>query len=536
MSDPLSDATWLSVLPPLLAIGLALISRQVILSLLLGVWIGCLVIADGNPLVAFQRLGDTYLVDALADRSHAAILIFSTTLGGMVGVLTRSGAMEGVVRLLSRRVRNRRGGQVATAALGLAVFFDDYANTLLVGNTMRPLSDRLGLSREKLAYLVDSTAAPVTTIAVISTWVGFEVGLIQDALEQMSGGGSGYVFFLRSLPYNFYPILTLVMVFTVAASGRDFGAMARAEGRAAGGELLRPGAMSAGAGSDLASRSQETEPASPWLAAAPILTVVGVTLLGLWWHGRSELIAQGQPAAGLRDILNAADSLAVLMWACLAGALLAIGLAVGARRLDVRGAVDAWLDGARAMLIAMVILILAWSLGAVCETLGTGPWLVDASRGVLSPHLLPTISFLLAAGVSFSTGTSWGTMAILIPIMLPLAGALSADAGVGEALRDAVTLASTSAVLAGAVFGDHCSPISDTTILSSMAAGSDHVDHVRTQLPYAMSAGGAAILVGYLPAGWGVSPWLSLAVGAGLLVGLVMWRGRRAPPVLERRT
>lgn len=531
----MNDATWLSLLPPLLAIGLALVTRQVILSLLLGVWIGCLVLADGNPLVAFQRLGDTYLVDALADRSHAAILLFSTTLGGMVGVLSRSGAMEGVVNRLSRRVRNRRGGQTATALMGLAIFFDDYANTLLVGNTMRPLTDRLGISREKLAYLVDSTAAPVTTLAVISTWVGFEVGLIQDALTRLDGSTSGYVFFLRSLPYNFYPILTLVMVFLVATTGRDFGAMAKAEGRAAGGELLRPGARPAGDDSDLACRCGDISPASPWLAAAPILTVVVVTLAGLWWHGRTCLLERGLPATGLRDILNAADSMSVLMWSCLAGALLAIALVVGARRLDLRGAVDAWLDGAKAMLIAMVILILAWSLGSVCENLGTGSWLVEASRGVLSPRLLPSLSFLLAAAMSFSTGTSWGTMAILIPIMLPLSGALGADAGIGAALRESVALASTSAVLAGAVFGDHCSPISDTTILSSMASGSDHVDHVRTQLPYALCAASAALLIGYLPAGWGVSPWLSLAAGTLLMVGLVLGRGRRAPPVLEQR-
>ena len=528
----MSDPGWLCLLPPLLAIGLALLTRQVILSLLLGVWTGCLVLAGGHPVAAFQRLGDTYLVDALADRDHAAILLFSTMLGGMVGVLTRNGSMAGVVQRLSRRVRNRRGGQTATAAMGLAVFFDDYANTLLVGNTMRPLTDRLAISREKLAYLVDSTAAPVTTLAVISTWVGFEVGLIQDQLAAV-GGGSAYVFFLRSLPYNFYPILTLVMVFAVALSGRDFGPMARAEGRAAGGEVLRPGARPAGGPADRDDRSAESEPASSWLAILPIVTVVGVTLLGLWSDGRSALLVEGRPADSLRDILGAADSLSVLMWASLAGALLAIALTAGSRRLDLRGAVDAWLDGARAMLIAMVILIMAWSLGAVCEALGTGPWLVEAGRGVLSPRLLPTLSFLLAAAVSFSTGTSWGTMAILIPIMLPLAGAFTLDAGLDPAHRDGIILAATSAVLAGAVFGDHCSPISDTTILSSMASGSDHVDHVRTQLPYALCAAAAAVTVGYLPAGWGVSPGWSIGGGALALIALVLKLGRRAPPVLD---
>ncbi|MBC8425564.1 Na+/H+ antiporter NhaC family protein [bacterium] len=523
------DAGWLSVLPPLLAIGLALITRQVMLSLLLGVWVGAMILVGGNPLSAVLRVGDTYLVDALADRSHAAIILFSTLLFGMVGVLSRNGSMQGVVDVLSRRVRTRRGGQTATATLGLAIFFDDYANTLLVGNTMRPLTDRLSISREKLAYLVDSTAAPVTTVAVISTWVGFEVGLIQDSLP---AGESGYLFFLRSLPYNFYPLLTLAMVFLVAVTGRDFGPMAKAEGRAAGGQLLRRGARPAADPKGLAPDTAAAGSASPWLAVIPILTVVLLTVCGLWWHGRQELLVQGAAADSLREILKAADSLSVLMWSSLGGTLMAIGLSIGARRLDLQGSIDAWIEGARAMLIAMVILVLAWSLSAVCDELGTGPWLVEASRDVLSPHFLPALAFLLAAAVSFSTGTSWGTMAILIPIILPLAAALPVGDGVSAQLREVIALASTSSVLAGAVFGDHCSPISDTTILSSMASGSDHMDHVRTQLPYALVAGGVAVCVGYLPAGFGLSPWISLLCGALLLAALVRWRGRRAPPVL----
>ena len=187
---------------------------------------------------------------------------------------------------------------------------------------------------------------------------------------------------------------------------------------------------------------------------------------------------------------------------------------------------DAWLDGARAMLIAMVILILAWSLGGVCEALGTGPWLVEACRGWMSANLLPATTFLLAAAVSFATGTSWGTMAILIPIVLPLAVALPESGGVSADLAGRIALASTSAVLAGAVFGDHCSPISDTTILSSMAAGSDHVDHVRTQFPYAATVGVTALAVGYVPVGYGLSPWLALPLGVALLSVLLRWLGR----------
>ena len=525
----IQDVGWLSLLPPLLAIGLALVARQVILALLLGVWFGALVLTGWNPLAALMLVADDLLVTALADRSHAAIILFSLTLGGMVGILARSGASEGVVNALAKRVTNRRRGQLATTLMGTAIFFDDYANSLLVGNTMRPLTDTLRISREKLAYIVDSTAAPIATVAVVSTWVGFEIGLIQDAMARVQSGGSAYLFFLSSLPYNFYPFLTLFFAYMIGATGRDFGAMRRAETRAyRTGELLRPGAQPATDTSELASVTSDQGPASPWLAALPILSVILITIVGLWWNGRASLIAAGTSGFGLRDVLNAADSMSVLMWASLGGALIAGVLVYGARRLDLRATVDAWLDGAKAMLIAMVILVLAWSLGDVCHRLGTGPWLVEVSRGVLSPHLLPAITFLLASLVSFSTGTSWGTMAILIPIIYPLAAALAAAGDPSAVDGASVVMASTSAVLAGAVFGDHCSPISDTTILSSMASGSDHVDHVRTQLPYAMSVSAVAVVFGYLPAGFGVSPWISLAAGVAVLSIVLRVFGVRA--------
>lgn len=525
-SDPVAAAGWLSLLPPLIAIGLALLTRQVILSLVLGVWVGLTILSGGDPLAAFRTFADTTLVDAVADRSHAAILLFSLCLGGMVGIMARSGAADGVARLLATRIRGRRGVQTATAGLGLAIFFDDYANTLLVGNTMRPLTDRLRVSREKLAWLVDSTAAPVATLAVISTWIGFEVGLIQDALTRLGLEGSGYVFFLQALPYNFYPALTLVFVFLVCGTGRDFGPMARAERRAREtGQLVAPGAQPVSAAESLF--DPDAPPASPWLAAVPILFVIGVTVGGLWWNGREALQAQGAADLGLRAVFNAADSLAVLMWASVGGSLLAGVLSAARSELSISDTAAAWVDGVRAMAIAMVILVLAWSLGGVCEELGTGPWLVDAVSGSLSARILPVTVFLLASLVSFATGTSWGTMAILIPIVFPLGTALPEAAGLGAEAARGILLASVSSVLAGAVFGDHCSPISDTTIMSSMASGSDHVDHVRTQMPYAASVAGVAVAVGYLPAGWGVDPWLSQGLGAVLLALLVRLLGRR---------
>lgn len=531
---------WVAVLPPILAIALALVTRQVLVSLVLGSWIGCLMLEGWNPFAALLRFGDRFLVDALAQPDHASIVLFTTILGGMVGVMARGGLTEGVVHALRRRVGGRRGGQLATAAMGTAIFFDDYANTLLVGTTMRPFTDRLRISREKLAYLVDSTAAPVATVAVISTWVGFEVGLIQDALEGLQRSDGAYEFFLKSLPYSFYPWLTLVCVYALAGTGRDFGPMLRAERRAVTtGAVLRPGSRPASetlgdGGRPPANVGDEdvSEPVNPVMGLLPIVTVILTTAFGLWFDGRRAALAAGADPSNLREVLGRADSFAVLMWAALTGTVVAVVVVVGLRRLDLRSSVDGFVDGCRAMLIAVTILLLAWSLSAVCEELQTAPYLVELCRGALSARLLPAITFVLAAAVSFATGTSWGTMAILMPLVFPLGALLPGLEGLSDATATGIHLASTSAVLAGAVFGDHCSPISDTTIMSSLATGSDHVDHVRTQLPYALTVGAIALVCGYLPIGWGLSPWFALLFGFGLL-GAVVWLV--AKPVSDRR-
>ena len=529
-ADAPKEFGWLSIVPPVLAIGMALITRQVVVALLLGVYCGSLIIT-GNPGTAFLRVGDTYLVGALADDSHAAILMFSSILGGMVGVLSRSGATEGIVHWLTTRVSGRRGGQASTAIMGTVIFFDDYANTLLVGNTMRPWTDRLKISREKLAYLVDSTAAPVTTVAVISTWVGFEVGLIQEAMYRLGHGGHAYTFFLQSIPYSYYPLLTLLFVYLVAFTGRDFGPMRKAELRAFHkGQVLRPGARPA---SDVPLPDDELvpgyggDPAHPMMAGIPILSVILTTALGIYFNGRQAAQAAGTASPSLRDILNSADSFAVLTWAALIGALLAIGLVVGSGRLSLSDALDGFIDGVKAMVIAVTILLLAWSLGAICDSLGTANYLVGVSQQILSARLLPLVVFVLAAAVSFATGTSWGTMAILMPLVYPLGHALPLEAGLSATTALHIHLAAVSAVLAGAVFGDHCSPISDTTILSSLACGSDHVDHVKTQMPYALTVAGISAVCGYLPVGFGVSPWLSLALGVGAVVLVVLRVGKR---------
>ena len=447
----------------------------------------------------------------------------------------KGGATAGIVHWLSGHVGGRRGGQTATAGLGTLIFFDDYANTLLVGATMRPLTDRLRISREKLSYLVDSTAAPVATVAVISTWVGFEVGLIQDAMARLGGGEAAYSFFLRSIPYGFYPLLTLVFIYGISLSGRDYGPMLKAERRAMDlGQVLRPGAQPA---SDLGEMDGQGDgdgpPPHPLLAGAPIAVVILTTAVGLYLGGRKAALAAGIAAPTMRQVLDNADSFAVLTWASRAGAVLAVVLVVASRRLSLAATMEGFMAGAKAMLIAVSILVLAWSISAVCAELGTAEFLVGVAHNVLSARLLPAVVFVLAAAVSFATGTSWGTMAILMPLVYPLGVELPEAAGLSAEVAQRIHLAAVSAVLAGAVFGDHCSPISDTTILSSLATGSDHVDHVQTQMPYALTVAGVAVATGYLPVGWGMSPWISLALGA-VILGIVLMRfGQRvvAPDV-----
>lgn len=538
--DRLLMPGWISILPPLVAIGLALLVREVIASLFVGVWLGAFFLAGYNPFTAILLTVERFARSALADPDHAAIVIFSMLLGGMVGVLTRMGATRAIVTSLEGVATSRRRAQFATWLGGLAICFDDYANTLIVGNTMRPLTDRLRISREKLAYIVDSTAAPVAAVFFVSTWVGFEISLIGDGLKLAAAQHSGdaslahellveaspFAVFLHSIPYLFYPLLAIFTVALVILTGRDFGPMLRAERRAAsGGGLLAPGAQPV---ADL-DRELEEAPAGTrarwWQAALPVLTVVGTVVGGLLVTGRHAL-PPGQPPT-LSNLVGAADPFRSLLWGALLGCLVAITLAVGARILSLREATRAWMGGLKAMLLAIVILVLAWSLGEVTNTLGTAPYIATMLTDRLPAHFLPVAVFLTAAAVSFATGTSWGTMAILFPIVIPLAVAMGGAADFDGGTHYSILLGTISSVMAGSVFGDHCSPISDTTVMSSMASGCDHVDHVRTQLPYAVLVAAVGITVGDIPTAYGFSPWASLLLGAAIILLVLRFVGKR---------
>ncbi len=512
---------WVALLPPLLAIGLALLLRQVVLALLAGVWVGAVVVSDFQPVVALLRVVDRYAVAAVADADHASILVFSLLLGGMIGVVTRSGGGLGLAALVTRMAKSSSRGQLAAWLLGIVVFFDDYANSLLVGSSMRPITDRLRVSREKLAFLVDATAAPVASLALVSSWIGVEVGYIGEQLGERGIDADAYVVFLRTLPYRFYPWLMLFFGLLIALSRRDFGPMLGAELRArTTGRLVAEGSTPA---SDFSDALAEAPP-RPLNAVLPVLTVVLVAIVGMYLDGRASVLAAGEEPT-LRAIFGAASSLKALLWASAFGGAVAVVASLATGALDLEGALGAWLDGLKSMLLACVILTLAWSLGAICREVHTAEVVIASIGGWLRPEWISAVVFVVAALVSFATGTSWGTMAILFPLVVPLADEV--------ARHDMhVMLGAISSILAGSVWGDHCSPISDTTIMSSMASSCDHVDHVRTQLPYALLVGGVSMVFGELATGYGLYPaWVGLLFGALVLAGFVYRFGRKVPQI-----
>jgi Na+/H+ antiporter NhaC len=595
-----------ALLPPLLAIAIALALRRTLLALFVGIYAGAVlgVVERGSSFAAALALGfwdvfAVYFRAELFDTFRAEIIGFIVALIAMIGVITRAGGVQGLVERCMVIVRSVRSALFLTWGMGLLIFFDDYANCMLVGSTMRPLTDRLRISREKLAYIVDSTAAPIAGISLLSTWIAFEVSVFSAQLPQVGISESGYAFFLRALPFRYYCILTLVFVAATIASGRDFGPMARAERRARHEGLL----VAAGSRPAVSDRLSTMQPAPQmrrdWrIAAAPIALTLVMTFARIVTDGGGIALFRQDPSALLtlegfgRVVLAGAGAAPIFFGAC-SGLLLAVYLAgssalragvalgvLGAAGFEIAGnpvtaalspvvgkslaaflgfafvfaamagpvgyAVSRWrraterqylgvaeirnagFGGASALGFAVVLLFEAWMIGAVCRDLATADYLVALLSGWLPPVFLPLLLFAVASAVSFATGSSWSTMSILLPNVVALAASLGEQTQLGVIGMVAISI---GAVLDGAIFGDHCSPISDTTVLSSVASGSDHLDHVRTQAPYAFVTAALAVTCGYLPSvlfAWWSFP-LALACGLALVAALLAGLGRKIP-------
>lgn len=550
--------SWWAVVPPLVAIIMALLIKEVLVALLMGIFIGASTLGFYTGGISgifsgFLAVLDHYILSALNDPDHLSVVLFSLLIGSIVAVISKNGGMKGVVNRIVKYAQTRRSGMFTTYFLGMAIFFDDYANSLVVGNTMRPVTDKLKISREKLAYIVDSTAAPVSAIAFVTTWIGAELGYISSAMDKINANGvvvseGVYSIFVNSLAYSFYPILTLIFIFMLIWSKRDFGPMLKAENKAISGDEAAFGSSASGVDSD------EFEPVTTTKVRAvnavlPVIIIVFGTLAGLVYTGvtswRSEFsvlglaenipffeglaIADPGSVSGVQKIgaiIGAANSYSALLWASMAALFVAVLLTVSQRIMSLKDTMETVVQGIKTMMSAVLILVLAWSLAEVTRDLNTADVIKNAFGTEFSVWLIPAITFLISALIAFSTGSSWSTMAIVYPIMIPTAFAI-AQAGDGiDAM--AILYNTVASVLAGAVLGDHCSPISDTTILSSLATSCDHVQHVKTQIPYALSVGGVALFVGIIPTALGLSPLIAFPLAIGVLWLLIRFVGIKA--------
>ena len=466
----MEDPGLLSIVPPVLAILVALATRQAVLALLAGVVLGELVLAGGQP---FAALAASVSRITGAFSGNAEILLFSTLVGAVLALAGRTGGVHGFVAWVTGRglVRSARGAQALALILGLGIFVESSITCLVSGTAARPLFDRFRLSREKLAYLTDSTSAPVCILIPMNGWGALVIGVL-GTLGVESAVGT----LVASIPFNFYALAALGLAFWFGLSGRDFGPMARAQRRAREtGQVLREGARPLVADEVLATEPAAGTPHRARNLAIPLAVMLSMIFVGLFVTGDGDLLAGSGGVS--------------VLWAVLAATACAVALGLAQRALGLSESVDLVLRGASGMVPVVTVLLLAFAISGVARDLGTGVFLAGLAEGALPAWAAPAVFFCAAAAMAFSTGTSWGTFAIMLPLAMPSVAVLGLDAPLV-----------VGAVLSGGIFGDHCSPISDTTIIASMASGSDLVDHVNTQLPYALLGGGAAVAA-FLAAG-----------------------------------
>lgn len=531
-----------TLIPPVVAIVLAFITKDVVLSLFIGVFSGTFlinVIDSSIPMTFVKGFTDIVkrVVGSLADSWNAGIVLQVLCIGGVVALITKMGGTKAVAIWLSKKAKTGVSAQISTWVMGLFVFFDDYANSLIVGPIMRPITDKFKVSREKLAFIIDATAAPIAGLAVISTWVGLEISLIKQGYELIGiTNVNAFSIFVETMPYRFYNLFMLFFIVCTAFMGREFAGMLKAERRARAGELhpRRGGAMIEDV-EDKTLEPKENIKLQSSNAVIPLLVLILGAFVSFYFSGLGALEGEALESAKAHPLtfhtfqatFGAADASVALFQSALLATVVAIFMAVYRKILTVREAIETWGKGWKTMITTIIILLLAWSLSSVIKELGTSRYLVDLLSQSTPKIVLPAAIFILGSFISFSTGTSYGTMGILMPLAIPLASAVGMHSGLeGDALH-AYMIVNISAVLTGAIFGDHCSPISDTTILSSMGAGCNHIDHVQTQMPYALAVCAISIFAGYFPVALGLSIWIVLPLGLLVTALVVRFVGQR---------
>lgn len=509
------------LLPPLLAIALAFITKQVLIALFAGVWIGGLM-ATGWDVFGGTATTLGWIISNVTDSWNATILVFDFIIGALIGVLYVSGSMFSLASELSKKIKSARGASFLSWFLGLAVFFDDYTNAVIVGNASRPLTDRLRVSREFLSYIVDSTAAPVAGLAIVSTWIGYEVSLIDDSFNYLkslvSEGkialapdvGAMYAW-LMSVPYRYYSILAIILVLLLVITRRHYGPMLKAEHRAVSeGKVIRDSAQPLMPTETVLGSAKSSAPW--WVFVSSVIVLVIVTLLGMWVTGGGD---QWWTVSFTEALMNA-DAATALLWGSFVAYIFAATAVLATKSMRFTEVMDSTVRGMYLMVLANAILVLAWSIKSATEAVGTAEYVVGLATAAGVPAMIvPAVIFLASCFISFTTGTSWGTFGVMMPIAVPMAWQIALAQGADPYI---VTYASIASVFAGGIFGDHCSPISDTTIMSSMFSASDHIDHVNTQLPYALTAAGISAVLFALFASGITTPLALLPVGVVLLI------------------
>jgi len=494
-------SSWWALLPAIIAIVLALITKEVYSSLFIGIFSGALLYSNFNCMGTIDHLFADGFIAAVADPYNIGIIIFLIILGSIVALMNKSGGSAAFGRWAEKHIKTRVGAQLATVALGVLIFIDDYFNCLTVGSVMRPVTDKFKISRSKLSYIIDATAAPVCIIAPVSSWAAAVAGFVDE--DQISG----MHLFIRAIPYNFYAILTIVMLIFIAVMKFDFGPMKKHERNAAHGDLFSE------KGKQILAEAEEkgeNKNGSVWDLVAPVIVLITACVFGLIYSG-GFFTAGGDYFLDFIGAFSNADASVGLVIGSFIGFVFAVIYFLIRGTVKFKECMDAIPEGFKAMVPAILILAFAWTLKAMTDSLGAKVFIAEFVRLQASSIivLLPAIVFLIGLGLSFSTGTSWGTFGILIPIVLAV---------FGGSISQEICIIAISACMAGAVCGDHCSPISDTTIMASAGAQSNHINHVSTQLPYALTVAGVSF-VSYIIAGFIQNAWIVLPISIVLMIG-----------------
>ncbi|WP_052430386.1 Na+/H+ antiporter NhaC family protein [Sporocytophaga myxococcoides] len=552
---------WLSIIPPLLAIALSLIFHEVITSLFLSVFVGVLLLIGfefSNVIPAFLRVIDSYILEVLRDSKHLSLISFAFMVGGMIALIAKNGGLTGLVNKISAIAHSSRSAQLTTLFLSLSIFFDNYVNILIVGNTMRPITDKYKVSREKLAFIVSTTAASAASLGFFTTWTGAEMVYVHDATSYLRLGNSAFSIFFKSLQYAYYPIFMLILTFALIVSRKDFNKMADAE----------VNARSAGIKNEQNDKSieknierdiveilhPESQNGGKWINAAfPLIVLFITAIAGLIVTGTENLyqkmLGKGIPITSqnlssvwkflydfdnknisffqkLGELFGNGDFYIALLWSSFSSLLTAFLLTLLHKNLTLKRTTEIMIHGFRVMLSAIIILIFSWSLAEITEDLHATEYLSSVITGYIKPSLLPIVSFLLAATFAFSTGSVWGAMAILYPLLVPVSWMISASSGLSISDTESITYNVIATILSGSVFGIHCSPVSDSTIMSSIASDCNHIQHIKTQLPYAATIALISVLVFFFSL---INfHWIfNLGLGTILIILIVKFSGKR---------